>query len=199
MRPTPTLLAAILISAMPAAGLADTPMDRATGMKTLSAGSRWAEIEGKLQPDGTFTANDVEIIDAKDTANMQELEITGAISDLDPARKSLKLLGYTILWNDQTQLTGTDKSIIKSSDLANDKTATASGQLKPDGTFAARKLRLREDVIRGGKVRRKQEFVGPIEVLDAGKGTLRVLKTVVNLKMNCEFKALPVESTQTGR
>jgi uncharacterized protein DUF5666 len=159
----------------------------------LSAGSRWAEIEGKMQPDGTFIANDVEIIDAADTAHMQQLEITGPISALDPKRNSMKLLGYTILWNDQTPIRGPDGGSITSSDLVNDKLATVAGQLNPDGTFVARKLHMKEIPIRGGKPRIKQELIGPIEVLDAATGKLRVLRTVVNLKPTCEFVTLPVQ------
>jgi hypothetical protein len=201
MRPTPILLAAVLIGSTPAAGLADTPLDRAAALELLRAGSRWAEIEGKLQPDGTFVAKDVEIIAAEDTAHMQEIEITGVISALDPSRRSLKLLGYTILWNDQTKITDPQKRRIPSSELHNDKDATAAGKLQPDGSFVARKLHLREVVLRGGKPKQKQELIGPVEVIDAARGTLRVLKTVVHLKPDCEFVALPVqvESPQAAR
>ena len=220
MRPTTTLLAAVLLGLAPAvaaaqtppsptktphaatepgAATAETPIQRPEALKMLSSGSRWAEIEGKLQPDGSFIADDVEIIAAEDAANMKEMELTGVTAAVDPAKSSLKLLGYTVKWNDQTKITDEQKQKVQASSLQNGKDLKATGQMQPDGTFLARKLRLREASMKDGQVKHKEKITGPVQVLDAGKGTLRVLKTTVQLEPNCDFVSLPVEVQESQR
>jgi uncharacterized protein DUF5666 len=220
MRPTPTLLAAVLLGLAPAvaaaqapsssakaqppatahgAATAETPLQRPDALKMLSSGSRWAEVEGKLQPDGSFIADDVEIIAAADAANMKEMELTGVTTGVDPAKSSLKLLGYTVKWNDQTKITDEQKQKVQASSLQNGKDLKATGQVQADGTFLARKLRLREATMKDGQVRHKEKITGPVQVVDAGKGTLRILKTTVQLEPNCEFVSLPVEVQESQR
>ena len=227
MRPTPNLLAAVLLGLAPAvaaaqapppasppstaktpasatsttrsAASAETPLQRPDALKILSSGSRWAEVEGKLRPDGSFLANDVEIIAADDAANMKDMEITGVASDVDAAKSSLMLVGYTVQWNEQTKITDAQKQKIPGSSLQSGKDIRATGHVQPDGTFLARKLRLRQAEFKEGQPKHKQEIIGPVQVLDAGKGTLRVIRTPVQLKSDCEFVALPVEVQESQR
>ena len=224
MRPTPNLLAAVLLGLAPAvaaaqapppasppptaktsssatrsAASAETPLQRPDALKILSSGSRWAEVEGKLQPDGSFLANDVEIIAADDAANMKDMEITGVASDVDAAKSSLMLVGYTVQWNEQTKITDAQQQKIPGASLQSGKDIRATGHVQPDGTFLARKLRLRQAEFKEGQPKHKQEIIGPVQVVDAGKGTLRVIRTQVQLKSDCEFVALPVEVEESPR
>jgi len=189
----PTLLTAVLIALVASRASAQAPVDRAAALEMLGAANRWAEIEGALQADGSFLAKEVDIVALEDTTHMQEEEISGVIADLDRRRSSMTLLHYKVFWNEQTKISDANKHRILSSKLDNDVGIKATGRMQPDGTFLARKLRLREPTLSGGKPKHKEELVGPVEVLDAGSGLLRIMKTSIRLKPQCQFYALPVQ------
>jgi len=158
----------------------------------LRAGQRWAEIEGSMQADGTFLANRVDIIAAEDQDHMQAMEIRDVIADLDLRRSSMTLPRYTILWNEQAKISDDEKRRIPSAKLDNGMEIKVTGRPRPDGTLLARKLQLRILAAPGAQPQYKQELVGPVEVLDAGSGSLHILKTNIRPMPECQFFALPV-------
>ena len=198
MRRTPFLLAAFLIALIPAGAIAQTPVDRTAALEMLSAGKRWAEIEGAMQADGTFLAKEVDIVAAEDSAHMQEMEITGTIRDLDRRRSAMTLLGYKVFWNEKSKISDPSKRRILSSKLDNDMDVKATGNPQLDGSFLARKIRLKEVIMKDGKPKHKEGLAGPVEVVDAGGGLLRIMKSNIRLKPECQFFALPVAVEAPG-
>lgn len=194
----PILIAAFLAAMVPSAAAPQAPLQRAAALELLSASPRWAEVEGKMQADGTFLVKEVDIIAAEDTANMQEVEITGVIRDLDRRRSSLALLNYKVSWNEKTKISDQNKRQILSSKLEPDIGVRVRGQLQADGTFLARKIRLRDGTMKDGEMRYKEQLTGPVDVVDASAGALRILRTKIRLTPDCEFFALPVEVNQAN-
>lgn len=166
---------------------------RQQAMQLLASGSRWAVVKGTMQPDGVFLTKEIDIIHTADSLNMQEMEITGVIRNLDRRLSTLTLGNYKVQWNEQTKITDVNKNKILSSKLENDTGLKASGRLQPDGTFLARKLRQREAKQKGGETKYKEEFMGPVQVINAGQGQLLVMRTRISMKPDCEFYDMPVE------
>ena len=193
MRPTSLLLAAFLIAMVPVGAASQAPLQREAALEVLSAASRWAEVEGKMQADGTFLAKEIDIVAAEDSLHMVEPEITGVIRELDRRRSSMTVLNYKIAWNEKTKISDASKHRILSSKLDNEMGAKITGHLQPDGIFQARKIRLREGTLKDGKMKYKEELVGPVEVLDASAGRLRIMRTNIRLEPTCEYFQLPVQ------
>jgi uncharacterized protein DUF5666 len=166
---------------------------RQQALQLLSSGSRWAVVKGTMQPDGNFLTREMDIVAPTDSLNMKEMEITGVIRALDRRLSTMTLGNYKVLWNEQTKITDMNKNKILSSKLENETGLKATGRLQPDGTFLARKLRQREAKQKGGETKFKEEFMGPVQVINAGQGQLRVMRTMIRLKPDCEFYDMPVE------
>ena len=193
MRPR-TIASWFAITLVAATAHAQQPLDRKEALELLAASTRWVEIEGGLQADGTFVAKEIDIIAVDDTAHTNDMEISGVITKLDVPQKAMTLLGYRVSWDGKTKFTDDYKAKIDAGKLAVGSGVKATGRMQENGTFLTTKIRLREGKVKGNEVKHKEELLGPIQVTDAAAGKLLFAKTQVLLRPDCRFFALPAQA-----
>jgi hypothetical protein len=164
------------------AAVAGPPLARDQAMNLMARPGSWIEADGALLPDGTFAAKDVEIYAPGDTAELEEPAIYGAVANLNRAKSTLRVLGYTVTWDAQTTLKDENKRKVLSSKLQDGMGVKVQGSLQPNGTFKATKIRIHAGKNIGGKVKVKEKVFGPVTVVDARSGRLRIMDTLVNLR-----------------
>ena len=176
------------------AAWAQRPLTRDEAMELLAAGSRWVELEGDLQPDGTFVAKEIDIVAAEDSLSMLDVVIGGTIATINRRFSKLTVLSYEVTWNETTKIRDADKHQVLSSKLNEGQGIKVKGKLQEDGTFLARSIQLTAGKPRSdGTVKYKQQLRGPATVVDARDGLLRVVKSNVTLRGDCTFFENPVE------
>ena len=164
--------------------VAGPPLARDEALKLMARPGSWIEADGAMQPDGTLLGKDFEIVAPGDTANKEEPAIYGTVENLNRAKSSMKILGYMVQWNADTTFKDDSKRKILSSKVDEGAGVKVQGNLQPNGTFLATKVKL-QAVQRSsdGKVKgAKEKVFGPVTVLDARTGRLRVLNTTVTLR-----------------
>ena len=78
----------ILMMSLAVSVSAQGPITREYAMEIM-AESRWIQVEGVIQENGTFIGKEVDVIAAEDSANMSEVKITGPIGKLDRRRSTM--------------------------------------------------------------------------------------------------------------
>ena len=181
-----TLLAGLILSALsfsnPAS--AQPPLAREAAFEMMADPGRWIEVDGKLNADGTFMAKEVEVFSLADSSNMEEPHVYGGIEKLDRRRSTMMILGYRVSWDDETTIKDADKHRILSSKLENGMGLKVQGHLRNNGIFHADKLKLKR--VKEGK-KAKQKLVGPVTVLDARDGWVRILNTDILIRPDAKF------------
>ncbi|MFQ5600275.1 MAG: DUF5666 domain-containing protein [Candidatus Krumholzibacteriia bacterium] len=193
MHPTRVVVGLPLVMLLAGAAWAQPPIEPDVAYELMAEPGRWAEVDGKLQKDGTFLAKEVEIFSVRDSSNMEDVQIYGAVKKLDRRRSSMKVLGYRIFWDGETTIKDQNKRRILSSKLKNDIGVKVQGYMRANGTFKATKIKLKEGKVKDGKVKAKEKLVGPVEVLDARDGWLRILNTDIKVRPDAVFTEVPVE------
>jgi hypothetical protein len=169
------------------------PLERDEAMQILAASERWVEIEGEFQANGSFVAKEIDIVALGDSASMEDMEISGVITDLAPNQKAMTVLGYRIYWEEDTKFTDEYKEKIDPKVLEVGAGVKTSGNLQENGSFLASKIRLREGKVKGNEVKYKEELLGPVRVIDAAAGKLLFVRTPVRLRPDCRFFVLAPE------
>jgi hypothetical protein len=164
--------------------LAGQPMPREQALQLMARPGSWLEADGKLLPDGTLQAKDLEFHAPGDTAETEEPAINGTISNLNRAKSTMRVLGYTVVWDAGTTLKDENKKKILSSKLQDGGAVKVQGTLQANGTLKATKIKL-ASVAPGKKP--KEKVFGPVTVTDAKSGHLRVLDTVITLREDATF------------
>lgn len=165
--------------AVPALGSPPLSLDQA--MEFMAQPGSWIEAAGDLQPDGTLLAKEVEIYSAADSAETEEAAIYGAAVGVNVAGGSLKVLGYTVLFDAQTTLKDENKQLITSARLRDGIGVKVQGSLKGNGALVATKIKL-QGVKPGKSSQPKEKVFGPVTVLDARSHSLRVMNTPIKLR-----------------
>jgi len=194
-----TLLAGVLLSSLSLVNTATAqiPLKRDAAFEMMTDPGRWIEVDGSFQKDGTFIAKEVEVIALADTSNMEEPQIYGAIEKIDRRRSTMKVLSYRIAWDQETTIKDASKHRILSSKLENGMGIKVQGHLRNNGVFLANKLKLRRVKMKNGKpAKPKQKLVGPVTVLDAREGWLRILDTDIFVRPDAKFVEVLVESEE---
>lgn len=176
------VIAGLALALGAAAAVAGPPLSQDQAVKLMARPGSWIEADGSLLPDGTLTAKDVEIYAPGDTAELEEPAIYGAVANLNRAKSTLRVLGYTVTWDAQTTLKDENKRQILSSKLQDGMGVKVQGALQPNGTFKATKIKIHAGKNVDGKVKVKEKIFGPVTVLDARGARLRVMNTLVNLR-----------------
>lgn len=184
------IMAFLGVSLLAGVAWSQKPVERDEALQMLSASERWVEIEGEFQGDGSFLAKEIDIVALGDSASMQDMEVSGVITDLDARQKAMTVLGYRIYWNEDTKFTDEYKTKIDSGALKVGAGVKTTGRVQENGSFLASKIRLREGKVKGNKVEYKEELLGPIHVDDGRGGKLLFFRTPVLLRADCRFFAL---------
>lgn len=184
-----TLLAGLMLTTLalhdPAS--AQPPLARETAFEMMAEPGRWVEVNGKLQGDGTFLAKEVEIFSLADTCNMEEPHVYGAIEKLDRRRGTMVVLRYRVSWDEETTIKDANKHRILSSKLENGMGIKVQGFLRNNDVFYAKKLKLKKMKVKDGKRKAKEKLVGPVTVLDARDGWIRILNTDILIRHDAKF------------
>lgn len=186
----------LMLSAVPVE--AKKPVTREVALEMAADEGRWAAVQGEIQKDGTYLADEIELIALDDAEGTEVMEVRGVIGNLDIEKRSMRAMNYSIVWTEKTRIRDNDKNKIAASDLKSDVGATIEGHYE-DGIFVARDIRLRAGKIKDGELVYKQEIIGPFQVVDANAGLLRVIDTDVRLRPDCKFFELPMQVKSTEK
>jgi hypothetical protein len=185
-----TIVTAGLVLAFGAtAAHAGPPVTRDQAFKLMARPGSWIEADGTLRPDGTLEAKDLEIVAPGDTAEMEETAIYGAVANLNRAKSTMRVLGYTITWDATTTLKDENKRQVLSSKLEDGMGVKVQGWVQANGSFKATKIKFQgKQLGKDGKPKDvKQKVFGPVTIVDARAGLLRVINTSVVLRENAAF------------
>lgn len=180
MDKTPLLLALSLALAAPA--FAGPPLQVDHALALMTRPGSWIEAAGDLQPDGTLLSKEIEIYSAADSAELEEAAIYGAATRLDLKKGAMRVIGYIVSFDGDTTIKDDIKRAIDISKVQEGRGIKVQGSLQANGRFAATKIKLQGDKTGKGKV--KEKVFGPVKVLDARAGLLRVLNTKVLLRQD---------------
>jgi hypothetical protein len=183
-----TVVAVLVALGCAATAFAGPPLTQDQALQLLARPGSWVEVDGAIQPDGTLLGKDIEIVAPSDTANQEEPAIYGGVENLNRAKSTMKVLGYVVTWDEKTTFKDENKRKILSSKVEEGSGVKVQGKLQPNGSYLASKFRLHPvEKTKDGKPKFKQKVFGPVTVLDARSGKLRVLNTIVTLRPDATF------------
>jgi hypothetical protein len=185
MTKTCLLAGALLVVAAHSAGAGPVPKEQA--LQLMTRPGSWIEADGVMQADGTLLGKDLEVYSPGDTAELEEPAIYGAVTALNRTKSTMRVLGYIVTWDATTTFKDENKRQILSSKLQDGIGVKIQGELQSNGTFKASKIKLQDKRIKKDKIKIKEKIFGPVTVLDARSGALRVLNTPVSLAGNATF------------
>lgn len=172
--------------------VAGPPLDRDQATKLMARPGSWIGVDGSMLPDGTFSAKEAEIYAPGDSATLEEAAIYGPITLLNRAKSTMRVLNYTITWDETTTLKDQNKRQILSSKLKDGLGVKVQGYLQPNGSFKATKIKLHKGKNKNGKFEAKEAIFGPVRVVDGRAGVLRIMDTAVQLRDNATMlEAVP--------
>jgi len=174
------------------AAWAGAPLTREQGLKLMAETGRWIETDGVLQPDGTYLAKEIEIYAPGDTAEIGEVAISGAVHNLNRLKSTLSVFGYLVTYDGETTLKDENKRPILSSKIQNGMGVKVQGSLQPNGTFKATKIKLQKGKTKDGAFKAKEQIFGPVSVVDARNGLLKVLNTGIKLREDALLTEKPL-------
>jgi len=177
----------LVLLASAGSALAGPPLSLEAAVQLASRPGSWIESDGDLLADGTFQGKEYEIYSAENEAELEEAAIYGAVTDLNRAKSTMRVLGYVVTWDAQTTLKDENKRQILSSKLKDGIGVKVQGSLDPNGTFKATKIKLQGEKNVNGKIKIKEKIFGPVTVLDARDGHMRVLNTTIIPRPNASF------------
>ncbi len=164
----PVLLLAPAILSVLSPALADSSPGRPGGLAPQLIVGAEVEVKGKLRPDGSFLADQIEVNRNGD----QGEELRGIIESVDPQARRLKVLGFTVqVWPD-TRLSRESEQPVSFEDLAPGLRVKVEGRRFPGGTFRAKKIRIRQNTYP------EQKIVGPVESIARSGVGLAVLQVL---------------------
>jgi hypothetical protein len=182
------LVALVVALGCASTAIAGPPLTKDQALKLIARPGSWLEADGVLQPDGSLLGKDIEIVAPGDTANQEEPAIYGAVENLNRAKSTMKVLGYVVQWDEKTTFKDENKRKILSSKVVEGSGVKVQGRLQPNGAYLASKFRLHPvEMTKDGKPKYKQKIFGPVTVLDARSGKLRILNTTVTLREDATF------------
>lgn len=165
-----------------AAAMAGPPLKPDQAFKLMARPGSWIEADGSMQADGTLFAKDVEIYAPGDSAELEEPAIYGAVSDLNRTKSTMRVLGYIVTYDANTTLKDENKRQILSSKIQNGMGVKIQGDMQPNGTFKATKIKVHAGKTKDGKFKAKEKLFGPVTIIDERAGLLRILNTTVKLR-----------------
>lgn len=176
---------ALLVGASTA--FAGAPLTRDEALKLLARPGSWLEADGKLLPDGSLNAKDMEIVAPGDTINAEEPAIYGAVQNLNRAKSTMRILTYTVIWDETTTIKDEQKRKVLSSKIEEGAAVKVQGKVQSNGSFKATKIRLSTLKNKDGKTTAKEKVFGPCTVVDPKRGVVRVLNTTVNFRDDATY------------
>lgn len=182
-----TLRMAFCALVLAAHGAAAGPITKDQALNLMSRPGSWIEADGVMQANGSLLGKDIEVYSPGDTAELEEPAIYGAVTQLNRAKSTMRVLGYLVVWDAETTLKDENKRQILSSKLSDGIGVKVQGMIQANGTFKATKIKLQERRVKNDKVKIKEKVFGPVTVLDARSGELRILDTPVTPAGNATF------------
>jgi len=181
------MLAAVALAAGSTVAVAGPPVPKDKAMQLLARPGSWIEVDGALLPDGTLNGKDIEIIAPGDTANQEDTAVYGAVQSLNRAKSTMRVLGYTVTWDEMTTIKDENKRKVLSSKIEEGMGVKVQGVLQPNGSYKATKIRVHANKDKAGKVKAKEKIFGPLQSLDPRGGKARVLNTPVTFREDATF------------
>jgi hypothetical protein len=136
-------------------------------------------VEGTMQPDGTFRAMQISI---KDDAEEDEIEAT--IESTDVAGGTVTVLGLQLLVDDELEIKDLDKSLLSIEALRAGMRIKTKGRAMGDGRFAPIKIK-----VKSAAPDSMDEIEGMITDLDPAANMLRVMGFPVVCDADVEIEA----------
>lgn len=164
------------------AAMAGPPLKHDQAFQLMARSGSWIEADGSMQQDGTLIAKDIEIYAPGDTAELEEPAIYGSVNELNRTKSTLRVLGYVVTYDATTTLKDENKRQILSSKIQNGMGVKIQGNLQPNGTFKATKIKVHAGKTKDGKFKAKEKLFGPVTILDERAGLLRILNTTVKMR-----------------
>ena len=178
---TNSFIAGLVLVLGAATFAAGAPLTLEQGIKMMGKPGAWIEADGALA-DGTLMAKEVEIHAKRDPAELEAPAIYGAVTEINRAKSTMRVLGYLVTWDATTTLKGdTKRQIMSISDLQDGMGVKIEGTLQPNGSFKATKFKLQSGKVRDGKISVKEKILGPVTVVDGRARTLRILNTPIKV------------------
>jgi len=162
--------------------LAGPPLTSDQGLKLMTQPGSWIEADGAYLADGTLMAKDVEIYAGGDTVELEEPAIYGAVTQINRAKSTMRVLGYLVTWDGMTTLKDENKRQILSSKMQDGMGVKVQGTLQPNGSFKATKIKVHAGKVKDGKFKAKEKILGPVTVVDGRAGLLRIMNTAIKLR-----------------
>jgi len=178
---TNSVIAGLVLVLGAAPFAAGAPLTLEQGIKMMGKPGAWIEADGALA-DGTLMAKEVEIHAKRDPAELEAPAIYGAVTEINRAKSTMRVLGYLVTWDATTTLKGdTKRQILSISDLQDGMGVKIEGTLQPSGAFKASKFKLQSGKVRDGKISLKEKILGPVTVVDGPARMLRILNTPIKV------------------
>ncbi len=162
--------------------IAGPPLTSEQGIKLMTQPGSWIEADGAFLADGTLIAKDIEIYAGGDTVELEEPAIYGAVTQINRAKSTMRVLGYHVTWDGLTTLKDENKRQILSSKIQDGMGVKIQGTLQPNGSFKATKIKVHAGKVKNGKFKAKEKILGPVTVIDGRAGLLRILNTPIKLR-----------------
>lgn len=178
-----TIVTACLVLIGAGTALAGRPIKLEEAMQLASRPGSWIEADGDVLPDGSLQGKDFEVYAPGDTAELEEPAIYGEVIDLNRAKSSMRCLGYFVTWDANTTIKDENKRKILSSKLKDGMGVKIQGTLQPNGSFMATKIKIHSR----GSDKPKTKIFGPVTILDAETGRMRILNTIVSVRPKHTF------------
>lgn len=180
--------------------IAGPPLTRDQAIEYMQRPGSWLEADGAMLPDGTLEAKDLEVYGSHLKGELEDIAITGAIANINRTKSTMRVLGYTVTWDGTTTLKDENKKQILSSKLQDGMGVKVQGSLGPNGVFKATKIKLAGvKVVNGKQKEPKQKIFGPVTVLDAKNGRMRIMDTIVTLRPDAKFIEVIAETQTTAK
>ena len=178
---TNSFIAGLVLVLGAATFAAAAPLTLEQGIKMMGKPGAWIEADGALA-DGTLMAKEVEIHAKRDPAELEAPAIYGAVTEINRAKSTMRVLGYLVTWDATTTLKGdTKRQILSITDLQDGMGVKIEGTLQPSGSFKATKFKLQSGKVRDGKISVKEKILGPVTVVDGRARMLRILNTPIKV------------------
>jgi alginate export protein/uncharacterized protein DUF5666 len=161
------LLGPAILSAFSPA-LAESSPGKVSGLAPQLVVGAEVQVKGKLRPDGSFLADQIDLNLDGDRSE----ELRGIIESVDAENQRLRILGFTVQVSSDTRLSREPALPVTFGDLVPGLRVKVEGLHFSGRTFLAKKIRIRQDLYP------EQKIVGPVESIARSGVGLAVLQVL---------------------
>ncbi len=166
--------------------LTDAATEYEEGMASDVVVGAYVEVEGRLDAEGVLVATEVEFLTDQVTA---AYSLTGAVESVDPAARSLVIMGVTVMVIPTTRMEGTNNAPLDFADIATGQMIEVEGfsSVDAEGALVAAKVEITTDT--------DYEVTGPATAIS--NPMLRILEVAVTTDVTTDFEGPGVSDQVT--